>query len=345
MSLDSEATSDPLLDPVYGPAGFTRWAEEGLIEQAPFWSCECGNTNRLLHLHFADYFHDLPVTCSRCELPSNLWAQISQRASRGDMLSFYSVVGGRMSARRVEWPRDSADELELSLDEMQIPDDALFLYYYFAPTTSTPGMDFDPDDHELLYGGTRVLLDHGGGGPIPRPGLPRTLKFVKARIDPRKQIDDVRVTVVWVPRVVTMGSWGLLINAAQSYRSAQSRAAIVSANAAVESAVRFLFEEMFTRETTADVARTFLTDAATYSHQLNALTPALMVWRGWPKLPDDLRGKLNRLRRLRNQNAHGSVESVDWREIADLIISALFALHYFFMVQETEGCFDAPWQA
>jgi hypothetical protein len=337
-----DGSLNPAHDAVYGPSGFDLWSEEGLIEEPPFWTCGCGNTNRLRHGHFLDYFDGVEVTCEKCGLSSDLWKVLQEVVRRGNVIGFYSMIGGRLSACRALWPQDS-DNLEVSLDAMRIPADALLLFYSFVPTTSTPGIEFDPEDHELMYRATRVLVDLGGGGPLPRPGLPRSLHFVKANIDERKQVDDVRVMVVWAPDEIARGPWGLLANAAQSYRSGQSRAAIVSANAAVESALRDLLETLFTREATANAAEDLLTNGATYGHQLNALIPAVASWRGWPSFSGDLRGKLNRLRKLRNQNAHGSADSVDWNEIAELILAALFALHYLSIAQEREGCFVAPW--
>jgi hypothetical protein len=78
----------------------------------------------------------------------------------------------------------------------------------------------------------------------------------------------------------------------------------------------------------------FLDDAATYSHQLNVVLPLVAALGGAPRLPDHIRGLLNRLRRLRNQIVHGKLKTpLSQAEIAELLCSALFAFRYVDLVQ------------
>ena len=72
----------------------------------------------------------------------------------------------------------------------------------------------------------------------------------------------------------------------------------------------------------------FLNDEATYSAQLEVLLPIVCDAAGLPRLPPDIAGALKRLRRLRNQAAHGDLlgSAVDPKEAARGLAGASVAV-------------------
>ena len=106
---------------------------------------------------------------------------------------------------------------------------------------------------------------------------------------------------------------------------------IVPANVAVEVTLnRVLGQHLEDVGIGKERAKAFMSDAATYSHQLNVLLPVLLHGTGAPPMSDHLRGLLNRLRDLRNAFGHrGQAKAPLTREVvAECLTAAVFGFHY-----------------
>lgn len=79
----------------------------------------------------------------------------------------------------------------------------------------------------------------------------------------------------------------------------------------------------------------FLDSRATYSHQLNILLLLVASTFSFPKLPDNIRGNLNRLRDLRNDLAHKGASEVPIakEDCANLLNTAVFGLGYLSILE------------
>ncbi len=110
---------------------------------------------------------------------------------------------------------------------------------------------------------------------------------------------------------------------------------ILPANVAVESTLSRLLTDFLENTVSKKRAEDFLTNAATYSHQLNVLLPALVKNTSVPLLPDEIRGKLNRLRELRHEMAHkGFIDQILTKdETAECLCAALFGFHYLNLIR------------
>jgi len=77
-----------------------------------------------------------------------------------------------------------------------------------------------------------------------------------------------------------------------------------------------------------------LESGATYSHQLNVVLPAFVSILKMPCLPDNIRGSLNRLRKLRNDMAHrGGLDiPIEKETAAEYLCAALFGFHYLKLI-------------
>jgi hypothetical protein len=146
---------------------------------------------------------------------------------------------------------------------------------------------------------------------------------------------EVNVLVSWVPSSRDDESFQNLVDAFEAYAAAEYSVMVVPANVAVESALSRLLAALLEQYVPKRRAEEFLDTAATYGHQLNVLVPVITSLMNCPPLPDHLRGKLNRLRALRNQLAHRGVlkQPLRSKDAAELLCSALFGLHYVRMLQ------------
>lgn len=140
----------------------------------------------------------------------------------------------------------------------------------------------------------------------------------------------VSVMVTWIPHGRADESWQNLFDAFEAFIAGQYSAVIVPANVAVESSLLRLMttyiDHFVGRKRTED----FLSNAATYSYQLNVLLPILAELNNLPRLPSHIVGNLNRLRGLRNDLAHeGTTDSpLAKQDASEVLCGALFGFHY-----------------
>ena len=74
---------------------------------------------------------------------------------------------------------------------------------------------------------------------------------------------------------------------------------------AVEISLMPLLAELLERHASADNVKSLIEGGSlTYGHSLNVLLPFLCAQAGVPVLPEEIRGALNRLRKLRNELVH-----------------------------------------
>jgi hypothetical protein len=112
--------------------------------------------------------------------------------------------------------------------------------------------------------------------------------------------------------------------------------AIIPANVAVELKLGKLFHEFFSRTSKADDVRSFLTQGATYGHQLNILLPSLATLIGAPVLPQSLSKKLHRLKNVRNEIGHtGKPKSeLEAKDVSELVCAAAYGARYIDLISE-----------
>ena len=224
----------------------------------------------------------------------------------------FSAIGAETTVFKIVLRRGQVTRVRL--DEQGVPQDAKLLYVNYTPSgTLTP------------------LEIHGN---VPRRLLQHEFSLwpMQRGNSITDETTDVNVLVMWVQ--YPNDAYGLerLGTAFQAYSDGRYSDILVPANGAVElSLYRLLannLEPVIGKSRTED----FLENSATYSHQLNGLLPFLTSAHGYNQLPDDVRGRLNRLRKLRNQVAHEGVleESLEKTEAAELLCAALFGVHYVF---------------
>lgn len=146
----------------------------------------------------------------------------------------------------------------------------------------------------------------------------------------------VNVLFSYAPQAASADAvaWDNLVTAYKAYTAENYTDIIIPANVAVESRLGRLLTNMLAGAAGREKIKNFLQDAATYSHQINVLLPALLMRTNIPRMPDHLQGLLNRLRGMRNDLAHkGHTLGLDRAAAADVVCAALFAFRYLEMVE------------
>jgi hypothetical protein len=140
----------------------------------------------------------------------------------------------------------------------------------------------------------------------------------------------VSVMVTWVPQADADEGWQSLFDAFEAFVAGKYASMIVPANVAVESSLLHLMTSYVDHFVGKKQTENFLSNAATYSHQLNVLLPMFAQLNGLPRLPTHIVGTLNRLRGIRNNLAHEGVTDaeLDKKSASELLCGALFAFHY-----------------
>lgn len=140
----------------------------------------------------------------------------------------------------------------------------------------------------------------------------------------------VGIFTQWIPQWSDDQAWLSMVDAIEALQAHRYSSVIVPANVAVEYALSAALTPFIAHYSSQGRAKTFLEDAATYSHQLNVLLPMLSSIIGMPPLPEHIRGHLNKLRDLRNDIAHrGRSEApLDSLRASELVLAALFGFRY-----------------
>lgn len=280
---------------------------------------QCGAPTPIQDRHTTDYFEGTRALCPACGTSLDWWTTVLREIRENFMLNqAFGPIGARQALFSITL--HPGERTHYKVSDHGIPADAKILYVNY-----TPEGPLHPAEIQ--------------GGNIPtRPPIRHEVTVWPVPLTDREVTDAVKVNVLvsWVPHSPLDASWGNLVTAFEAYVAADYDAAIVPANVAVEAALSvFLFDYLARHKIANEHLRPFLDDAATYSHQLNVLLPLIAEWSHAPRLPDHIRGALNRLRRLRNDVAHrGKPETpLLQAEAAELLCAALFGFRYIGFVQ------------
>lgn len=159
------------------------------------------------------------------------------------------------------------------------------------------------------------------GKPTPNPGLsagsgPATTK--------------ISMNVLWLASEDLPAVYPLY-SSIQSFHKKRYPEAIIAANSSVEQALYLVCDKSLKRYAGNDRRKDFLDNSCTYSSQLAIMLKLICDMNNLGAPSNDLIGRLQRLRALRNDAAHkGSFsKAVKASEVYELICRAIFATHLF----------------
>lgn len=286
---------------------------------APWIPCTKCNAPIIVESNQIDnYFNNTPVICASCNTKLDWW-QTTQKAIRENFMlnQAFSVIGANSKIIEVVLKPDSRTCIKL-LDH-GIPSNARVLYVNYTP-----------------QGGGLFPLEIHGNVPHRRI-LGEEIWLYPAVMNKEEATSETKVSVMitWVAHNEDEIELLSITDAFNAYSNNQFLDSIVPANVAVESALSKLLSNYIGRVVAKQRAEDFLTDAATYSSQLNVVLPLIVSMKELPTIPDSIRGLLNKLRGYRNQIAHNGTtkKELTKEDTADVLCAALFGLRYISLIE------------
>lgn len=253
--------------------------------------------------------------CEACRAQLDWWKIVVHVVQQNFMLSdAFFPLGAKLRLFQTTFFRDGITHFNLY--EEGLPDNALILEVNLTPK----GMYCS----EVAANSRRMRHKYNKGGDLQLHG------YADPGSDSQINEAEVAIFVTWVESSVDDVAWNNLVTAFDFYVNNDYESSLVPANVAVESRLFRLVERHLTATASKDRVKDFLESGATYSHQLNVLLPSIVHQLRATDIADDLRGRLNRLRELRNQVAHrGRCDhKLSQNQCAELITPALFGFRY-----------------
>jgi hypothetical protein len=264
---------------------------------------------------FEDYFYNKPLICPKCSAKLNLWKLLHRHFEWNFSSYLYSVVGANNTWAEIKMKPNEVFTLDLS--KIGINSNSKILTISYTPQES----------------GVMPLEIHNN--TPTRHFIPNKIYLFGRPFGEAKDETRVLITIDWVENYTENSFWQNLIEAVEAFSLNQLPSAIIPANVAVESRLTPIISEYLEDIISKKRVEDFLSQAATYSHQLNILLPLLAKIHDFPQLPDFIRGNLNALRGLRNEIAHvGKLKNADKATVATMLCSATFGLAYLNLLEQ-----------
>lgn len=276
----------------------------------------CLNCNGFLDFepsNFIDFMQKKSTKCPSCQNSIN-WFDVVKKGIFDNFMENAALgyVGCKNSIFNFVIEPNTPKELDF--ENYGIPSNARILF-----------INYTPQDGNLF--------------PIEMHGNTSTLRFKKNKVllyprpfhnDEQLMTTTVSVLVSWfVPNDFDNTLLNLL-EGFEEYIHGNYLSVFIPANVAIENTIYRVMDEFLKEFASTKKVEEFLTNNATYGHQLSILLPMFLSIKQQEKIPDSMMGNLSRLRRLRNEYAHnGKIENLPSKyEIAEILTSCLFIFHY-----------------
>ncbi len=260
---------------------------------------------------FSAYFAKVPVTCSPCGGSIDWWDALVRAANEHFMLTgAFHLLGCRTTVLGATLERERAVVVDLVAEGVAPSAEILNI-------NCTAGGDIRP-----------LLMHSNVAWPAQES---KTLSLYGASFGrPGPDTGSVTISVTWIDVPEEQVAFRALVSASRAFDLGRYDSLVVPANVAVEHSVGLAIAAWLGGFTGKKRVEEFLSNAATYSHQLNVLLPIACHAVGVPTMPDALRGHLNKLRDHRNNVAHrGATKGAVSKETAaELLTAAVFGYHF-----------------
>jgi len=140
----------------------------------------------------------------------------------------------------------------------------------------------------------------------------------------------VHIWVLWVHQDVKEDGWPYLLDAFDALVREEYDRVIVPAQSAVEITLMPIIRELLERHSSIDHVKGFMGDRLTFGNVVNVVLPFMCAQAGVPKMPDSVRGAMNKLRQLRNDLVHKGERraSISKTESGEALCAAVFGFEY-----------------
>jgi hypothetical protein len=124
--------------------------------------------------------------------------------------------------------------------------------------------------------------------------------------------------------------WPYIVSGFEAFIDRHYDRVIVPAQSSVEISLMPLIREMLERHASVTHVRGFMGDRLTFGNVINVMLPFVCGQAGIPKLPDNVRASLNKLRKLRNSIVHSGIgtKGVTVEQASEALCAAVFGFEY-----------------
>lgn len=254
-----------------------------------------------------------PPACARCSETIDVWKLLTASMIVGEQAVAFGVpLGLRHTVSLYRVPVSGVKELDLV--QCGVPATARIFRVVHDCSSLQPGKIVDID-----------ALDSA-----QPPRLRYRILGLWVSADSAPEDIQGQTAILWAPRDVDDSARLELFAALEAFSNGRLRDSIVPASVAVEAPLGRVLDDYFAWVNVGKERReAFLQDAATFSHQLNVLAPAVARHLAAPALPETVRGQLNRLRSLRNDVAHSGVtKELEPTDLGTCLAAAVVGFRY-----------------
>jgi hypothetical protein len=266
------------------------------------------------------YFEKGYVVCEHCGEQVDLWQAVLGKAIALKSTS-WALTSLGAAQTLVPLSMETGKYYEVNLTSYSAPPDAKILAVSYSPQGGENGSVMALEWHGNVpvrrISGTvlRMIAIPLGEGPVPRLG-------------------KVFVNVVWI-RGEESDAWPYLVSAFEAAAALEYAPSLVFAQSAVEISMMPVIEGRFLKHASADQVKHFMSNALTYSYALNVVLPYFCAEMSIPRMPDAIRGSLNKMRKKRNLIIHKGTKAaaVLPEDTMEGLTAAAFGFEYMRYVQ------------
>lgn len=285
------------------------------LDAPPTFGCpKCKYSLHISPETFDLHFNGKPLICGKCHEEFKLWDVILNAVRGRFMGSWFGVLGAKSLIFRTKLFLNTETRLNL-YKEVGLPTNAVIL-------------DLNVTGHSMfcteMHSNSRRHRNRGG--KLQLFGFQTYTS--KHTVDLKETLVDGCVT--WIESSAADTAWNNLVSAFDAYADDDFAQAVIPANVAVEAKLFPFIERALNGLASKERIRSFLSDAATYGHQLNILLPLIVRENKLPAFDPVIIGLLNKLRDARNSLAHTGKSKLplDRNQTAELLTAALFGFRY-----------------
>lgn len=287
--------------------------------EKPWFPCDDCNTPLVMDESVLDAcFVEEPCKCDECGAEVE-WSTFHRIFQENWGFKFAAnVVGAHRSIGKFKLSAHETTAIDLE-GEFDVPETARILHI----NTTPQGNVFPAEQY---------------GNDLRRHRYPRQLRLHGVPLGDQSEEEpvDVSLMVTWLPEDGVTNSKLNLFDAVEAFEAGKFKEAFVPGNVAVETETTRLVTRLLQPCAPNRKLKRFVKDAG-YSHLLNVVLPGLLENRDVPLLNDNIRGQLNRLRKFRNDVAHGNElrDDIDRETVSKVVCAAVFGHRYMWFVRET----------
>jgi hypothetical protein len=248
-----------------------------------------------------------------------LWKAILETVIRLANFNFsLAAIGPRITNLKV---RLLANEtVELDFTKYGISEDATILLVNYTPQGGNCiPIESHANTPPRRFRGTKIYLH--GVQMRTSEGIP---------IEEEVLGENIGVMVLWAPVEGSDAPWLYLVDAVEAVTLGRFSQAIVPAHAATEISITPIIRSFLIKYSAREDVERFLRQDLSFSSILNVVVPLVCALVGAKTLPNEIRGNLNALRKLRNEFVHDGVlpTAVDANHVRRLLCAAAFGCEY-----------------